>query len=129
MKEEFKIIIDQLKSLSLLDISELIKSIEITFGIDSSQNFVSNQQQNQVVSLPAVAIEEKTSFEITLTEVPADKKIAILKLVRSITGLGLKESKEIVDNVPKLLKEGITKEESESIKKDIEILGGKVLIK
>ena len=75
------------------------------------------------------AVEEKSSFDITLIEVPADKKIAVLKIVRNLTGLGLKESKDIVDNVPKLLKEGATKEESESIKKELEASGAKITIK
>ena len=75
------------------------------------------------------AVEEKVAFDVVLTEVPADKKIAILKIVRNLTGLGLKESKEIVDNVPKLLKEGITKDESESIKKEMEAAGAKVTVK
>jgi len=78
---------------------------------------------------PAEAAEEKTAFDITLADVPADKKIAILKIVRNVTGLGLKESKDIVDNVPKVLKEGASKEESESIKKEIEAAGGKVTVK
>jgi large subunit ribosomal protein L7/L12 len=78
---------------------------------------------------PAEVVEEKTTFDVTLTDVPADKKIAILKIVRNVTGLGLKESKEIVDNVPKLLKEGASKEESENIKKEIDAAGGKVTIK
>ena len=83
----------------------------------------------QAAATPAEAVEEKSSFDITLTEVPADKKIAVLKIVRYLTGLGLKESKDIVDNVPKLLKEGATKEESESIKKELEASGAKITIK
>jgi len=74
-------------------------------------------------------LKKKTSFDVTLSDVPADKKIAVLKIVRNVTGLGLKESKDIVDNVPKILKEGATKEESENIKKDVEAAGGKVTIK
>ena len=77
----------------------------------------------------AEAAEEKTSFDIVLDAVPADKKIAILKIVRNVTGLGLKESKDIVDNVPKTLKEGSTKEEVETIKKELEAAGAKVVIK
>jgi large subunit ribosomal protein L7/L12 len=83
----------------------------------------------QAAAAPTEAVEEKSSFDITLTEVPADKKIAVLKIVRNLTGLGLKESKDIVDNVPKLLKEGATKEESESIKKELEASGAKITIK
>jgi large subunit ribosomal protein L7/L12 len=74
-------------------------------------------------------VEEKTEFDLILEEVPADKKIAILKVVRNVTGLGLKESKDIVDNIPKVLKEGATKEESEKVQKEIEAAGGKVTIK
>ena len=123
-------IIDQLKTLNLLQASELVKEIEIVFGVDASASV--SIAASPLAGVPAAAVEqveEKTSFDLTLTEVPADKKIAILKVVRSVTGFGLKESKDIVDNVPKLLKEGLTKEESEKIKKEIEELGGKVTIK
>ncbi len=129
MNNNLKNIVDQLKNLTLLEISNLIKEIEITFNIDISASANKTQIDSLVVSAPIVeAIEEKTSFNITLSEVPADKKIAILKIIRNVTGLGIKESKEIVDNIPKTIKEGITKEESESIKKEIEALGGKVVI-
>jgi large subunit ribosomal protein L7/L12 len=127
MSEKLTIIIDQLKNLTLLEAAQLVKEIETIFGVDTS---ISVATVGTVVSAPLVEIiEEKTSFDVLLNEVPADKKIAILKIVRNVTGLGLKESKEMVDNVPKLLKEGVTKEESESIKKDIEAVGGKVIIK
>lgn len=125
-------IIDQLKSLTLLEAAELVTAIEETFGVDTSI---------AAAPIAAVAIpggggnegsseaDEKTEFDVHLQEVPADKKIAILKIVRNITGLGLKESKEIVDNVPKVLKEGVTKEESEKIKKELEEAGAKVGVK
>ena len=71
---------------------------------------------------------KKTSFDVILTEVPAEKKISILKAIRNLTGLGLKESKDIVDNVPKVVKEGVTKEESDNIKKELETAGAKVSI-
>ena len=123
-------IIDQLKTLNLLQASELVKEIEIVFGVDASASVsVATSPLAGVQAAAVEQVEEKTSFDLTLTEVPADKKIAILKVVRSVTGFGLKESKDIVDNVPKLLKEGLTKEESEKIKKEIEELGGKVTIK
>jgi len=122
-------IIAQLKTLNLIQTAELVKEIEIVFNVDATTTI---HQQPLAVAPAAAAvelIEEKTAFDVTLTEVPGDKKIPILKIVRSVTGLGLKESKDIVDNVPKLLKEGLTKEESEKIKKEIEDLGGKVTIK
>ena len=128
MSEKLNNIIEQLKTLSLLEASELVKQIEIVFGVDTSVS-IGSISGNAATSPVAEAVEEKTSFDILLTEVPADKKIAILKIVRNVTGLGLKESKDIVDNVPKSLKEGVSKEESEAIKKDIEAIGGKVIIK
>jgi len=130
MSEKLTAIIEQLKSLTLLEAADLVKEIETTFGIDTSVATATVAVGALPTSAPAAeAAEEKTAFEITLNEVPADKKIAVLKVVRSVTGLGLKESKDIVDNVPKLLKEGVTKEESEKIKKEVEEAGGKVTIK
>lgn len=130
MNEKLESIISQLKTLTLLEAAELVKEIETTFGVDTSAAVgpvVSNVGAVAVSS--AEAAEEKTAFDITLTDVPADKKIAVLKIVRNVTGLGLKESKDIVDNVPKMLKEGATKEESETIKKEFEAAGAKVSIK
>ena len=131
MSDKLTTIIEQLKSLTLLEAADLVKEIEKTFGIDTSVSMASVAvSAGSVQAAPAAEVaEEKTAFEITLSEVPADKKIAVLKIVRSVTGLGLKESKDIVDNVPKILKDGVTKEESEKIKKEVEEAGGKVTIK
>ena len=129
MSEKLNGIIEQLKSLTLLEASELVTEIEKVFGVDTSVSVATMAVAAPAAGAPAEVAEEKTSFDITLSEVSADKKIAVLKIVRNVTGLGLKESKEIVDNVPKLLKEGASKEESETIKKDIEAAGGKVTIK
>jgi large subunit ribosomal protein L7/L12 len=128
MSEKLTNIIEQLKTLTLLEAAELVKEIETVFGVDTS---ISVGNVGPAIAAPAIVevVEEKTAFDVVLNEVPADKKIAILKIVRNVTGLGLKESKEIVDNVPKVLKEGVTKDESETIKKDIEAAGGKVVIK
>ena len=123
MSEKLNTIIEQLKSLTLLEASELVTEIEKVFGVDTSVSVASVSMAAPAAAAPAEAAEEKTSFDITLSDVPADKKIAVLKIVRNVTGLGLKESKDIVDNVPKVLKEGATKEESESIKKEIEAVG------
>jgi large subunit ribosomal protein L7/L12 len=123
-------IIEELKTLTLLEAAELVTEIEKVFGVDTSVSVASMPMMAApAAAAPAEAAEEKTAFDITLSDVPADKKIAILKIVRNVTGLGLKESKDIVDNVPKLLKEGASKEESESIKKEIEAAGGKVTVK
>lgn len=130
MSEKLDSIIDQLKSLTLLEASELVTQIEDVFGVDTSISAAPlavvagmNNDEGDGGST------EKTEFEAVLTEVPTDKKIAVLKIVRNITGLGLKESKEIVDNVPKTLKESISKEECDILKKDIETAGGKVEFK
>jgi len=131
MSEKLNAIIEQLKSLTLLEASELVTEIENVFGVDTSVSVASVAMAAPVAggAAAAEAAEEKTSFDVTLSEVSADKKIAVLKIVRNVTGLGLKESKDIVDNVPKILKEGATKEESENIKKEVEAAGGKVTIK
>lgn len=127
--EKLTNIIEQLKTLTLLEASELVTEIENVFGVDTSVSVASVGVAAPVASDGGAAAEEKTDFEVTLTAVPADKKIAILKVVRNLTGLGLKEAKDVVDNVPKLLKEGASKEESESIKKELEALGAGVDIK
>ncbi len=129
-------IVDELKSLTLLECVSLIKEIEKTFDISAavststSNSFMPEALEKGPNDMSEnIETEEKSSFNVTLIEVPADKKIAVLKLVRNLTGLGLKESKEIVDNVPKQIKEGISKEETENIKKEFEALGAKIDIK
>ena len=129
MNEKLNSIIDQLKTLTLLEAAELVKEIEQTFGVDTSAAVATPVGVIAPAAVVAEAVEEKTSFDVILSEVPADKKIAILKVIRNVTGLGLKESKEIVDNVPKLVKEGVNKDESENIKKELETAGAKVQIK
>ena len=100
MSEKLTNIIEQLKTLTFLEASELVTEIENVFGVDTSVSVAA-----AAVSAPAGGdaggAEEKDEFDVTLTSVPADKKIAILKIVRNLTGLGLKEAKEVVDNVPK----------------------------
>ena len=112
-----------------MEASELVTEIEKVFGVDTSISVSNSAVSVLPVQAVVEAVEEKTQFDVILDSVPADKKIAILKIVRNVTGLGLKESKEIVDNVPKVLKEGISKEESETIKKEIETAGGKIILK
>ncbi|MCR9073273.1 MAG: 50S ribosomal protein L7/L12 [Alphaproteobacteria bacterium] len=130
MNEKLNTIIDQLKTLTLLEAAELVTAMEETFGIDTTIAAAPMVTAlNGETNSTALAEEEKTAFDVYLEEVPSDKKIAILKIVRNVTGFGLKESKEIVDTVPKVVKEGTTKEESESIKKELEAVGAKVSIK
>ncbi len=123
-------ILDQLKSLTLLEAAELVKQIEEAFGVSAAA-----PMGGMVVAAaggaaaPAEEVEEQTEFSAILDEVPADKKIAVLKVVRTITGLGLKEAKDLVESTPKAVKEGVTKEVAEDVKKQIEEAGGKVSIK
>ena len=127
MSEKINQIIEDLKTLTLLEASELVSQIEETFGVDASAAVGGTMVM--AAAGPAEEVEEKTEFDISLDEVPADKKIAILKVVRSITGLGLKEAKELVESAPKVIQEGIAKDAAEDAKKLIEAAGGKVSLK
>lgn len=131
MNEKVNNLINELKTLTLIEAATLVKEMETVFGIDISTVIpVSAPISNTNPLVENIEkVEEKTNFEVLLNEVPTDKRISILKVVRNITGLGLKESKEIVDTVPKVLKQGITKEEAENIKKELESVGAGVIIK
>jgi len=127
MSEKINQIVEELKTLTLLEASELVSAIEETFGVDASA--ASGGAVVMAAAGPAEEVEEKTEFDLSLDEVPADKKIAVLKIVRGITGLGLKEAKDLVESAPKVIQEGITKETAEDAKKQIEEAGGKVSLK
>jgi large subunit ribosomal protein L7/L12 len=119
-------ILEKLKTLSLLEASELVSQIEETFGVSAAAS------AGVVMAAPAAAAEaeeEQTEFDVILEEVPKEQKIAILKVVRTITGLGLKEAKEMVESTPKALKEGVPKADAEDTKKKLEEAGAKVIIK
>ncbi|MEM7724801.1 MAG: 50S ribosomal protein L7/L12 [Cyanobacteria bacterium P01_A01_bin.45] len=123
-------ILEKLKTLSLLEASELVKQIEDAFGVSAAAP--AGGMMMMAPGAPGAAAEpeeEKTEFDLVLEEVPADKKIAILKVVRGITGLGLKEAKELVESAPKPIKEAIAKEAAEDAKKQLEEAGAKVSIK
>jgi large subunit ribosomal protein L7/L12 len=123
MSEKIDQIVEDLKTLTLLEASELVTKIEETFGVDASAS--SGGTMVMAAAAEVEEVEEKTEFTIMLDEVPADKKIAILKIVRSLTGLGLKEAKELVESAPKQVQEGVAKEAAEEAKKQIEAAGGK----
>lgn len=130
MNEKLDQIIDHLKVLTLLEARDLVKEIEKTFEVSVAQSFAMSMPTSAFAPTSIVeAEEEQSSFDVYLIEVPSDKKIAVLKIVRSATGLGLKESKEIVDTVPKLVKTGLSKEDTDSLKKEFEAVGAKVDIK
>jgi large subunit ribosomal protein L7/L12 len=130
-------ILEKLKSLSLLEASELVKQIEEAFGVDASAPVGGGIPMMMPGfgapggGAPAAAepVEEKTEFDVILEDVPADKKIAILKIVRELTGLGLKEAKDLVEAAPKPVKEGIAKDAAEDAKKQLEGAGAKVSVK
>nr|YP_009314816.1 Ribosomal protein L12 [Neoizziella asiatica]SCW23271.1 Ribosomal protein L12 [Neoizziella asiatica] len=131
MTNKIASIIEDLKSLTLLEAAELVKEIETTFDVDASQASASGTvvMAGPGTGTAAAEIEEKTEFDVILSEVPAPKKIAILKVVRSLTGLGLKEAKELVESAPKTLKEATGKDEAEQMKAKLEEAGAKVDVK
>ena len=124
MSEKIDQIIKDLKTLTLLEASELVTKIEETFGVDAS---ASAGPAMVMSAAPGAAeeVEEKTEFNLMLDEVPADKKIAVLKVVRSLTGLGLKEAKELVESAPKQIQEALGKDAAEDSKKQLEDAGAK----
>ena len=122
-------IIEQLKSLTLLEAADLVKQIETTFNVSASASVGAISISGPSSAGATQEVEEKTEFDLILEEVPADKKIAILKVVRTLTGLGLKEAKDLVESTPKNIKESASKEEVEAAKKQLEEAGAKVKIK
>ena len=124
MSERIDQIVEELKTLTLLEASELVSQIEETFGVDASASVGGGVVM--AAAGPVEEVEEKTEFNVMLDEVPADKKIAVLKVVRGITGLGLKEAKQLVESTPQAIQEGVSKDTAEDIKKQIEDAGGKV---
>ena len=116
--------IDAIKELSVFELNDLVKACEEEFGVSAAAGVV-------VAAAGAgegAAAEEKTEFDVELTEVGAEK-VKVIKVVREVTGLGLKEAKDVVDGAPKVVKEGASKEEAEDIKKKLEEVGAKVTLK
>ena len=122
MSEKIAALIEEIKALTVIELSELVKAIEEEFGVSAAAPVA-------VVGAAAPgAAAEKDSFDVELTDAGAEK-IKVIKVVREITGLGLKEAKDAVDGAPKILKEGIGKEDAESIKAKLEEVGAKVTLK
>lgn len=121
-------ILQQLKSLTLLEASELVKQIEEAFGVSAAAP-VGVAMVASGAAAPVEEVEEKTEFDVILEEFPADKKIAILKVVRELTGLGLKEAKDLVEAAPKEVKKATNKDDAENTKKKLEEAGAKASIK
>ncbi len=122
-KEEF---LTMIEGLTVLELHEYVKALEDRFGVTAAAPAMAVAAAAPGAAAPAA--EEKTDFEVILTDF-ADKKIQVIKTIREITGLGLKEAKDLVEGVPKPVKEGIERKEAEEIKKKIEEAGGKAEIK
>ncbi len=127
--EKFKSLVESIEKLSVLDLAELVKVLEKKFGVSAAAPAMMMAAAPLAGgAAPAAAVEEKTSFDVELTSAGANK-INIIKAVRELTGLGLKDAKDLVDAAPKMIKQGVTKEEAENMKKKIEEGGGKVTLK
>lgn len=124
MSEKITQIIDLVKELSVVELGELVSSFEEEFGVTAAAVAVAGAG----AGAGGAAEEEKTEFDVELTSV-GDQKIKVIKVVRELTGLGLKEAKEVVDNAPKMIKEGLPKEEAEAAKAKLEEVGATITIK
>ena len=125
MSDKVLKLIEDVKALTVLELSELVKALEEEFGVSAAAPVA-------VAAAPAAAgagaAEEETEFDVVLTEAGANK-IAVIKVVRELTGLGLKEAKELVDGAPKAVKEGASKDDAEAVKAKLEEAGAKVELK
>ncbi|KGR75323.1 MULTISPECIES: 50S ribosomal protein L7/L12 [Ureibacillus] len=115
-------ILEAIKAMTVLELNDLVKAIEEEFGVTAAAPVA------VVGGAGAAAAEEKTEFDVVLASA-GDQKIKVIKVVREITGLGLKEAKEVVDNAPKALKEGVSKEEAEEMKAKLEEVGASIEVK
>ena len=122
MSEKIAALIEEVKGLSVLELAELVHALEDTFGVSAAAA--------AVAAGPAAAVEEeeKTEFDVVLKAVGANK-IAVIKVVRAVTGLGLKEAKELVDSAPKPIKEAISKDDADKLAEDLKAAGAEVEIK
>jgi large subunit ribosomal protein L7/L12 len=121
-------ILDAIAKMSLIEVTELISDMEKKFGVTAAAP-VAIAAGPAGGAAAAAPVEEKTEFAVTLKEYPADKKVTVIKVIREITGLGLKEAKDLVEGVPSLVKEGVNKADSDAMKKKLEDVGAKVEIK
>ena len=123
MSEKIAALIEEVKGLTVVELAELVHALEETFGVSAAAAAVAAPAAGA-----AEAVEEKTGFDVVLKSAGANK-IGVIKVVRALTGLGLKEAKEIVDNAPKTLKEAISKEDAEKIAADLKEAGAEVEVK
>jgi large subunit ribosomal protein L7/L12 len=123
--EKFKALVEQIEKMSVLDLAELVKILEEKFGVSAAAPAMMMAAPGAAAAAPA---EEKTEFTVELTDSGANK-INVIKVVKEVTGLGLADAKALVDGAPKVIKEGVKKEDAEAIKKKVEEAGGKVVLK
>ena len=121
-------VVDYIKNISVLELSQLVKTLESELGVSAAAAAPVVMAGGGGAAAAAAPVEEQTEFTVTLTEVGA-KKIDVIKAVREVTSLGLKEAKDLVESAPKPIKEGVPKEEAEAIKKKFEEVGAKVEVK
>ena len=121
-------ILNAISSMTIMEIVDLVKMMEEKFGVSAAAP-VAVAAAAAPGAAAAAPAEEKTEFTVTLKEYPADKKVTVIKVIREVTGLGLKEAKDLVEGVPSTVKEGVSKADSEKIKKSLEDAGAKVEVK
>ncbi len=122
-------VIEYIKGISVLELSQLVKALESELGVSAAAAMPMVMAGGGGGAAAAPAAEEKTDFNVSLVSFPADKKINIIKAVREVTSLGLKEAKDLVEGAPKAIKEAVTKDEAAAIKKKFEDAGAKVEVK
>ena len=125
-KEE---LIDALSNLKVLEVVDLIKALEEKWGVSAAAPVAVAAVAGAAAGAAAPAAEEKTEFTVTMTAYPADKKVGVIKVIREITGLGLKEAKDMVEGAPSVVKEGVPKKDADDIKKKLEEAGATAAIK
>ena len=128
MATDLNTLVDQLSALTVIEAAELSKKLEEKWGVSAAAPMMAVAGA-AAAGAAAPAAEAKTTFDVVLVSAPADKKISVIKEVRAVTTLGLKEAKDLVEGAPKVVREGVSKEEAEEIKKKIEAAGAKVELK
>jgi large subunit ribosomal protein L7/L12 len=121
-------ILDSISNMTVMEVVELISDMEKKFGVTAAAP-VAAAAGPSAGAAPAAPVEEQTEFTVTLKEYPADKKVTVIKVIRELTGLGLKEAKDLVEGVPSVVKESVAKADSQTMKKKLEDAGAKVEIK
>jgi large subunit ribosomal protein L7/L12 len=122
-------ILEAISQMTVLEVVELISDMEKKFGVSAAAPVAFAAAPGAGAAAAAAPVEEQTEFSVTLKEYPADKKVTVIKVIRELTGLGLKEAKDLVEGVPSLVKEGVAKADVETMKKKLEEAGAKVEVK